>query len=103
MTTETRYARHERFLEFKADVQERLEQWLLDHPDDGTQKLLAGQTATESVTKDGKKLVVTVQPVSWGDGGWGVYKNHILIQTFYGHDAWARATSHAGDILNKES
>jgi hypothetical protein len=83
--------RHKAFADFKQDIETRLEAWLLEHPVQ-EQKLLT--------TAFGKNMIVKVLPSNFAYGGWIVYKNGEIMETFTGENAWSDATAYGNSLLN---
>lgn len=79
--------RWQAFADFKKDIEDRLAQWLKDHP---VQKLLT----------DVRTRVVVVPDRT---GAWVVLLNGVEKRTFYGDHAHAEATSYANWLINGEA
>lgn len=94
-----------RFLKFKKDLEDRLQQWLADHPDSAWSPMaeprllpaapISDQPLTLNKEMTGPGLRVSVLPSTYLDGGWVVWLNGEIRTSFYGPDAHSKATRYA--------
>ena len=99
--------RHARFLKFKEEIEERLQQWLADHSEPAetprpkwllpSVSPLPDQTATSSFAPTGK---ISVLPSTYLDGGWVVWMDGFIVQSYYGRDSHDKAQKLATGLAN---
>ena len=99
--------RHARFLKFKEDIEKRLQQWLEDHPESAdtprpkwllpSASPLPDQTTTSSFAPTGR---ISVLPSTYLDGGWVVWMDGFIVQSYYGRDSHDKAQKLATGLAN---
>ena len=96
--------RHARFLKFKEEIEERLQQWLVDHPVNSApqpRRLLPAPVPDQiSTASFAGGIRVSVLPSTYLDGVWVVWMNGQIVQSYYGHDSHEKATKLAAGLAN---